>query len=157
MCAADSSPISARKRSGMLVREMQHDASADRAAHGDRLVELERVGDFDDHAHIVARGELVFGVLPAGGRRGLAVPGHVEGDDAEMFASRAHRSSAPRYWRASEPAVCRQSRGMPWPGFLDIKPVRLAEQIEMQIAAGDWLEARAHRMASRCAAPRSRP
>ena len=68
----------------ILVREMQHDAPADRAAHGDRLVEPKRVGDFDDHAHIVARGELVFRVLPAGRRRRLAVPGHVEGDDAKI-------------------------------------------------------------------------
>ena len=66
----------------MLVREMQHDAPADRAAHHHRPVELERGGDFQDHAHVVARGEPVFFVLPSDGRRGFAVPRHVEHDDA---------------------------------------------------------------------------
>ncbi len=32
-------------------------------------------------------------------------------------------------------------------GLLDIEPVRLAEQVEMKIAAGNRLEARAHRAA----------
>ena len=115
----------------VLAREMQHDAPADRAAHDDRLVEFERVGDFDDHAHIVARGELVFRVLPAGRRRRLAVPGHVEGDDAEVRrdARIVHQAAIlPRVGAGGVQAEKRNALA----GLLDIEPVRLAEQIEMQ-------------------------
>jgi hypothetical protein len=38
----------------ILMCEMQHDAAADRAAHGDRLVDAERVRDLEDHTHIIA-------------------------------------------------------------------------------------------------------
>src|SRR5690349_12967098 len=38
---------------GMFVREVQHDASADGAAHRYRLVETKRIGNFNDHAYIV--------------------------------------------------------------------------------------------------------
>ena len=130
-----------------FVREMQHDAPADRAAHGDRLVEAERIGDFHDHAHIVARGELVFLVLPAGRRRGLAVPGHVEGDDAEGGRHARVVHQAAELARVGAGRV-QAEQGNACSGLLDIKPVRLAEQVEMKIAAGNRLEARAHRAAS---------
>jgi hypothetical protein len=45
-------------------------------------VEFQRGHDVEDHAGVLRRGELVFLVVPAGRRRGLAVPRHVEGDDA---------------------------------------------------------------------------
>ena len=128
----------------MLVREMQHDASADRAAHDHRLVEFERVGDVDDHAHVVARGELYSRVLPAGGRRGLAVPGHVEGDDAEIVGD-ALVVHQPAILAAVGAGGVQAEQRNALAGLLDIKPVRLAEQIEMQIAAGNRFEARAHR------------
>ena len=67
---------------GMFQRQMQRDASADRAAHQDRPVEFERGHDFEDHGGVLRRGELVLLVMPARRRRRLAVPGHVEGDDA---------------------------------------------------------------------------
>jgi hypothetical protein len=68
----------------MLEREVQHHAPADRTAHGDRSLERERVQDREDDVDVVACGEAVFLVLPAGGRRGFAVPGEIEGDDAEI-------------------------------------------------------------------------
>jgi hypothetical protein len=48
----------------MLLGQMQHDAPADRAAHGRRPVQFERVGDLDDQPHIVGGAQLVFAFLP---------------------------------------------------------------------------------------------
>jgi hypothetical protein len=61
---------------------MQRDASADRASDQDRPVEFERGHDVEDHRRVLRRGELIFLVVPARRRRRLAMPGHVEGDDA---------------------------------------------------------------------------
>ena len=69
---------------GMFERQMQRDAAADRATDQDRPVEFERGHDLEDHGGVLRRGELVFLVVPAGRRRGFAVPGHVEGDDAML-------------------------------------------------------------------------
>src|SRR5579872_3627168 len=127
---------------------MQHDASADRAAHDHRLVEFERVRDVHDHAHVIARGELILRILPAGRRRGFAVPWHVESDDTEVcrHARIVHQSAIlPRVRTGSVQA----EQGNAPTRFLDKKPVRFAEQVEMKITAGGWLETRIHRAGSR--------
>ena len=75
------------------------------------------------------------------------MPGHVEGDDAEVRrdARIVHQPAIlPRVGAGGVQADQRNALA----GLLDIEPVRLAEQVEMQIAAGDRLEARAHRAAS---------
>ena len=71
---------------GMFERQMQRDAAADRAADQDRPVEPERGRNLQHHGGVLRRGELIFLVMPAGRRRRLAVPGHVEGDDAVASA-----------------------------------------------------------------------
>ena len=53
------------ERSRVFERQMQRDAAADRAADQDRLVELERGHDLEDHGGVLRRGELVFLVVPA--------------------------------------------------------------------------------------------
>jgi hypothetical protein len=69
----------------MFEREMQDDAPADRAAHRHRLVEFERIGNAEDDVGVVARGETILFVLPAGRGRGFPMPGKIERDDAEVL------------------------------------------------------------------------
>jgi hypothetical protein len=45
---------------GMLQRKMQHDATADRAAHHDGTIEAERVDNGQDGVDVGARGQLVL-------------------------------------------------------------------------------------------------
>ena len=68
---------------GVLDREVEHDAPADRAAHDDRPVELHGPAEGADGGRIGLRGQAVLATLPAIGRRRLAVPGHVERQHAE--------------------------------------------------------------------------
>jgi hypothetical protein len=70
------------KAVGMFERQMQRDAAADRTADQDRPVQFERCRNLQNHRRVLRRGQLVFLVVPAGWRRRLAVPGHVEGNDA---------------------------------------------------------------------------
>ena len=138
----------------MLVREIEHDATPDGAAHDDRLVELERVRDFQDHLHIVARGEAVFLVLPADRRRGLAVPGHVERDDAEALRD-ARLVEQAAVLAAVRPGRVQAEEWNARSGLFEIEPVRTAEQFEIEIAADDRFEARAHGATRRGAASTS--
>ena len=125
------------------MREIEHDAAADRAAHHHRLVELQRVGDLQDHLDVAARGELVLLVLIALGRRRLAVPRHVEHDDAVVVGDALVVEQAAILPAVGAGGVQAEQRNA-LAGLLDVEPVRAAEQIEVQIAAGDRLEARAH-------------
>jgi hypothetical protein len=61
-------PDDGAKASAVLMREMKNNAAPDRAAHHDRVVEFQGIGDLQDHLHVVARGEAIFLVLPAGRR-----------------------------------------------------------------------------------------
>ena len=131
----------------MLAGEMQHNASADRATHRHRLVERERIGDLDDHAHIIARSELVFAVLPAGRRRRLAVPGHVEGDDAVVRGDARIVHQAAILPRVGAGGV-QAEQGDALARLLDIEPLRLSEQLAVQITTDDGFVTRAHRAAS---------
>ena len=118
----------------MLTGEMQHDAAADRATHGHGLVECERVGDLHDQSHIVARSELVFGVLPAGRRRRLAMPRHVKGDDAVVCGDAFIVHQATILPRVGAGGV-QAEQGDALAGLLDVKPLRFAEQLAIQVAA----------------------
>ncbi len=111
---------------GVLVREIEHDAAADRAAHHHGLVELQRVGDLQDHLHIVARGEPVLLVLIAIGRRGFAVPRHVEHDDAVVVGD-ARIVEQPAILPAVGARGVQAEQRNALAGFLDVEPVRAAE------------------------------
>src|SRR5262245_46589448 len=63
---------------------MQDGPSADRAADRDGLVQCKGIDHGQDRLDVGLRGQPVFDVLPAWRRRGLAMPGHVEGDDAKL-------------------------------------------------------------------------
>ncbi|MNK92985.1 hypothetical protein D3C87_1131270 [compost metagenome] len=64
-------------------RQVQHDASADRAAHDQGPVQRQGIGHRDDRLRVFLRSQLVGLLLPAFGRRRLAMPGQVEGNDPE--------------------------------------------------------------------------
>jgi hypothetical protein len=68
------------KAFGMFERQMQRDAAADRTADQDRPIEFEGSRHLQNHGRVLRRGELVLLVVPAGRRRGLAVPRQVERD-----------------------------------------------------------------------------
>ena len=122
---------------------MQRDAAADRTADHDRPVEFERGRDLQDHGRVLRRGELILLLMPARRRRRLAVPGHVEGNDA-MFCgdARVVHQAAILPPVAARGVQAQQRRALA--RLLDIDAVRPAEQIEMHVAAGDRLEPRAH-------------
>src|SRR5262249_52187152 len=120
----------------VLMREMQNDASADRATDGYRPVEFERVGDLDDHSHIVARGELVISILPSGRRGGLAMPRHVESDDAEIFRPARIVEHAAILARVGTCSMQAQQRNA-LPGFLHIEAVGVSQGLNVQIEARD--------------------
>ena len=72
------------------------------------------------------------------------MPGHVEGDDAKILgdARVVHQPAIlPRIGAGGVQA----EQGNALARLLDIEPVRLVEQVEMQVAAGNRLEARFHR------------
>ena len=128
---------------GVLVREIEHDTAADRAAHHHGLVELQRVGDLEDHPHVVARGELVLLVLVAFGRRGFPVPRHVEHDDAIVVGDALvveQPAILPSVGARGVQAKQRNALAR----LLDVEPVRPSEQVEVEIAPDDELEAGAH-------------
>jgi len=67
----------------VLQRQMQHRASADRAAHHHRAVEPQRAAERHHRVDIEFRGQAIGFALETARRRGLAVPRQVEDDDAE--------------------------------------------------------------------------
>ena len=124
---------------GMLQRQVQHDAPADGAAHRHRLVERERIDHGHDGVDVGARCQLVLGLVPARRRRGLAVPGQVEGDDAELGKRLGVVEEAAVLPAVGARRVQAQQRDA-GAGLLDIEPVRLALDVEAQIAADGGLE-----------------
>src|ERR1700761_7744878 len=81
--------------------------------------------------------------MPARGRRGFAVPGHVEGDHAVARGDALVIHQRPVLTAVAARGVqAEQRRALA--RFLDIKPVRLAEDVEMHVTAGDGLESHAH-------------
>ena len=131
----------------MLVGEVEADASADRAAHHHGLFEFERIGDLGDHADVVARRELVLLIVPAVGRRRFAVPGHIEGDDAEVVGD----ARVVQYAAVLPGVGAGGVQAKEWnagAGLLDVEAVSAVEQLQVEVAADDRLVTRAHRVAS---------
>ncbi len=127
----------------MFERQMQRDASADRASDQDRPVELERRHDLQNHGRVLCRGELIFLVVPARRRRRLAVPRHIEGDDAVAGCNALiiHQGAVLPPIRARG-VETQQWRALP--RLLNIDAMFQSEQIEMHVAAGDRLKLRDH-------------
>ena len=113
----------------VLQRQVQHDAPADGAAHRHRLVETERIDDGHDGVDVGARRQLVLGLVPARRRRGLAVPGQVEGDDAKLCQRLGVVEKAAVLPAVGTGRVQAEERDA-GAGLLDIEPVRLALDVE---------------------------
>ena len=71
------------------------------------------------------------------------MPGHVEGDDA-VFRRHPRIVHEAAILAAVGAGGMQAEQRRALAGFLDIDPVRLAEELEMHVAAGDRLELRAH-------------
>src|SRR5215470_13917046 len=126
----------------MLDGEIEHYAPADRAAHDHGTVERERPAERDDHVGIARRREPVLLVLEALGRKRLAVPRHVEGEQAKVPGDLLVRHQVAELTSVGAGRVQANERNA-LPRFLEIETVRAAVEREPQIAAGDRLERRA--------------
>src|SRR5712671_5034509 len=135
----------------MFERQMQRDASADRASDQDRPVEFERGHDIEDHRRVLRRGELIFLVVPARRRRRLAVPGHVEGDDAVAARDALIVHQRAVLTTVGTGGVQTQQWGA-LAGLLDIDAMLAPEQIKMHVAADDRLDRAVMPPLPRCAA-----
>jgi hypothetical protein len=69
----------------MLDREVEHNAAADRAAHGDGAIEFQSAAERNDHFGVAGRGEAIVLVLPSLRRQRLAMPRHVERQHPKML------------------------------------------------------------------------
>ena len=110
---ADCRPMAA-EIFAMAQRRVQHGAAADRAADHHRPVELKRTAHRHHRVDIEIGRELIGLALEARRRRGLAVPRQIEAITRKRRVMSGSFNSA-RYCRPSEPAVCRQTSGMPPP------------------------------------------
>src|SRR5260370_1077356 len=122
---------------------MQRDASADRASDQDWPVEFERGHDIEDHRRVLRRGELIFLVVPARRRRRLAMPGHVEGDDAVAARDALIVHQRTVLTTVGTGGVQTQQWGA-LAGLLDIDAMLSPEQIQMHVPAHDGLESPGH-------------
>src|SRR5262249_43618253 len=112
---------------------------ADRAAHDHRAVERERPAERDDHLGIARGRQPIFLVLEAFGRRRLAMPRHVEGENAKVPGDvLVHHQVAEL--APIRPRSVQADERNPLPGLLEVDSVRAAAQLEPQVAAGDRLE-----------------
>src|SRR4029453_10802890 len=68
----------------VLERQIEDDPAPDGTAHTNRPLEPQGVDDRPHRVEVGARGKTVFALLPTRWRRGLAVPGQIEGDDAKL-------------------------------------------------------------------------
>jgi hypothetical protein len=101
------------------------------------------IGHRKDHLGILRRSELVFLVVPADRRRRLAVPWHVEGDDAVARGdTRVVHQCAILAAIGARGVQAQQRRAAA--RFLDIDAMLAAEQVEMQIATDGGFKMRAH-------------
>src|SRR3546814_160301 len=125
----------------MIDRQMQDDAPADGAAHHHGTVECQGAGHVADEPDIAVRRQPVLLALPAFGRRRLAVPGHVEGDHAEVPGHVRIIEHAAELAAVGAGRVQAEQRDAA-AGFLDIQPVRPPADVTAEVAADDRLVAR---------------
>ena len=120
----------------MFAGKMQHDAAADGAAHGNGPVERKGICYGKHHTHIGVRRKPVCFLMPAFGGRGLAMPGHVEGDDPKPLGDLLIVHQRPVLAPVRTGGMKTKKRNA-LPGLFEINPVRTAFQLEIEIAAYD--------------------
>ena len=113
----------------------------------DRPRELERSAERPYRFGVGRGGEPVFLVVPAIGRRRLAVPGQVEGDDAERIGDRRIRHHVPEL-AAVGPRRMQANERDALSRLLEVEAMRPALQRHMEIAPDDRIEPRGHQRAS---------
>src|SRR5882672_6543752 len=128
---------------GMIDREVEDDAAADRAAHHDRPVEFQRPAEGTDRLRVARRGELIFRTVPVRRRIGFAVPGHVEGDDAEILRERFIGEQMPPLPSVRARGVQAHQRNA-GAIFLEVDAVHLAIDIDMDVTADQRLDIAVH-------------
>ena len=131
------------KFGGMIDREIENDAAADRATHHHRPVQLQRLAEGADGLGVARGRELIFIAVPARRRIGFAMPGHVEGDDAEVLRKLLvgkQMPPLPSIGARGVQAHQRNARAV----FLEIDAVHLAADIDMDVAADHRLDMAGH-------------
>ena len=125
----------------VLEREIEHDAPADRAAHDHRPLELQLARDGHDHGRVRPGGEAVVLALPAFRRRRLAVPRHVERDDAPVaqeFCVIEHRAPLAAVGAGGMEAKKRDAGA----SLLVIDAMHAPVERDVRVAADDGLDHR---------------
>jgi len=124
----------------VLEREMQHDASADRAAHHHRALEAELVRDAHHHRGVGVGAQAIrFIALPERRRRALAVPRHVERHNPVVFQYLGvikHRAVLAPIGAGGVQAKKRDALAR----FLVVDAMRASAERDVCVAAGDRLD-----------------
>ena len=130
---------------GMARRQIEHQPAADRATHDHGPLETERVADIEHHLRVGGSRELVCLALEAFGRQRLAVPGHVEHDDAKVLRDGIVVEDVAKLAAIGASRVQADQRDAA-PRLLDVKPVRAPGERQIEIATDDGLEVGRHRL-----------
>src|SRR5208282_2339564 len=124
-------------------REMEHQAAADRAAHHDRPLELERAAEGTHDLGIARRGEAVLRALPPVWRMRLAVPRHVEGQHAIVPGDLRVAHEVPPLPPVGTRRMQADER-YAGAAFLEIDAVRAPADLHARITAENGLDLGAH-------------
>ena len=127
------------QRLGVAEREMEHDAAPDRASHDHRPLEVQGPRHPHHGIHVGICRQLVDALLVAVRRGRLAVQGQVEGNDPEVAGDVGivqHRTVL----AGIGPGGVEAQQGNALARFLEVDSVRLAADVEVQVAPGDGLD-----------------
>jgi hypothetical protein len=124
-------------------RQMQHDASADRAAKRHRLLQVERLGKSADGLGVAKCGEAVLLLVPSFGRTRLAVPRQVEGQHAEVRGDRRIGHQVAELPSVGAGCVEAEERD-PLSRVLEVHAVLFAAERQMHVAADDGIDLGGH-------------
>jgi hypothetical protein len=123
----------------VLERKLEHDAPADRAAHHDRALQAEFLRYGEHHSAVAFGAQAVILVFPTGRRRGLAVPRHVEGDNAKTPRDRRIVEHRPVLTAVGAGGVQAEKRDA-LARLLEVQAVLAAAELDARITADDRLE-----------------
>jgi hypothetical protein len=132
----------------VVERELEHDLAADGAAQHHGPIEPQRAAERHDQVDVGARGQPVLLVLPAHGRKRLAVPRHVEGEHAEVARDRLVEHQVAELAAVGAGGVQADERDA-LPGFLEVDAVGTAAERQVDVAADDRLDLRHHALRAR--------
>ena len=121
---------------GVVGAEVEDDAPAHGAADQRRSVEFHGVGDGEDGVGIEVGGQPVLLLVEADRRVRLAVPGQVEGDDAEMLGDVRVGHHVPVLAAVGAGGVKAEQRDT-LPRLLDIDPAGTPSYLDGRVAADD--------------------